>query len=69
MDRLTSIVSVLSEKRYWWESVCNTAQASGEDSASDTQGCRVLMSVMGVCLRSFFFTEERLSTSEPSGYI
>ena len=40
MDRLASIVSVLSEKRYWWESVCNTAQTSGEDSASDTNGCR-----------------------------
>ena len=46
---LTSINSVLSKKRYWWESVCNTAYISGEDSADDTNGCRVLTSAMGVC--------------------
>jgi hypothetical protein len=41
MDRLASIVSVLSEKRYWWERICNTAQMGGEDSAHDPNGCRV----------------------------
>lgn len=30
-----------SEKRYWWERVCNTAQAGGEESASDPNGFRV----------------------------
>jgi hypothetical protein len=48
MDRLTSVVSVLSEKRYWWERVWNTAQTDGEDSVCDPNGCRVSMSALGV---------------------
>ena len=37
---LHSINSAPDEKRHWWEWVCNTAQAGGEDSASDPNGCR-----------------------------
>jgi hypothetical protein len=38
---LTSINSALTEKRYWWERVCNTAQIDGEDSVYDPNGCRM----------------------------
>ena len=37
----TGINSELPKKRYWWERVCNTAQAGGEESASDPNGFRV----------------------------
>lgn len=40
MDRPTGIVSVLSEKRYWWDRVCNTAQMDGVDSVHDPNGCQ-----------------------------
>ena len=37
----TGVNSELPKKRYWWERVCNTAQAGGEESASDPNGFRV----------------------------
>jgi len=49
MGRLYSVVSVLGEKRYWWEKVCNTAQMGGEDSAHDLNGCRVPSVRNGYC--------------------
>jgi hypothetical protein len=50
---LTSINSVLSKKRYWWERVCNTAQIDGEASVYDSNGWRVSMSALGVA-KGFF---------------
>lgn len=55
MDRPTGVVSVLREKRYWWDRVCNTAQMDGVGSVHDPNGCqRSTVSALGD------YTEPRL---------